>query len=99
VKTRIEGSSSSSSPYKHISQTFISIFRADGIGGLYAGVLPSILKDAPFAGIYLALYSNLKTQFTKLTMARGEHTSSPSSSTTSYLPPLIQFTSAFISGI
>jgi solute carrier family 25, member 38 len=37
-----------------------SMTRAEGARGLTAGVLPTLLRDVPFSGIYLMFYVRLK---------------------------------------
>ena len=37
-----------------------SIVRAEGLQGLVAGLLPTIVRDAPYSGIYLLFYNGLK---------------------------------------
>lgn len=37
-----------------------SIMAREGIRGLVAGLIPTIIRDAPYSGIYLMLYNNLK---------------------------------------
>ena len=37
------------------------IWRAEGVRGLTRGLLPTILRDAPFSGIYMMLYDTIKT--------------------------------------
>ena len=59
VKTRVEGSGGR--VYSSAVQGLSSILRTEGVGGLYAGLLPSLLKDCPFAAVYLVLYTQCKT--------------------------------------
>ena len=37
------------------------IWRVEGVRGLTRGLLPTILRDAPFSGIYMMLYDMIKT--------------------------------------
>merc|ERR1712112_378050 len=37
-----------------------TIIATEGIKGLTAGLIPTILRDAPYSGIYLMLYNKLK---------------------------------------
>lgn len=54
VKTRIEaGDRSFGGTYK----TLLGIYEHNSVKGLYRGVLPTVLRDAPASGVYLLLYS------------------------------------------
>lgn len=44
----------------HALQT---ILRSEGVASLYSGLLPTILRDAPYSGTYYLFYSNLKRWF------------------------------------
>jgi len=46
--------------YKGIGEAFKSIYRKEGLRGLSSGILPTLFRDAPFSGLYLMLYQNLK---------------------------------------
>ena len=46
------------------------IVRSEGVSSLYAGVLPSLLKDCPYAAIYLLLYTQFKERLTRLAATR-----------------------------
>lgn len=53
LKTRFE---SSVYKYSGIVVAFREILRKEGWKGLYSGLVPTILRDAPFSGIYLMSY-------------------------------------------
>lgn len=57
VKTRYE---SGIYEYKNITQAVQSIYRTEGIRGLTCGLVPTLLRDAPFSGIYLMFYTQSK---------------------------------------
>jgi solute carrier family 25 protein 38 len=59
VKTRVEGSGLR--VYSNALQGLTTILRSEGVRGLYAGLLPSLLKDCPFSAVYLVLYTQCKT--------------------------------------
>uniref|UniRef100_A0A914VRM2 Solute carrier family 25 member 38 n=1 Tax=Plectus sambesii TaxID=2011161 RepID=A0A914VRM2_9BILA len=41
---------------KNFRQLITAVFKQDGYRGFFTGMVPSILRDAPFAGIYLTCY-------------------------------------------
>ena len=45
---------------KLIATGFSDIYKMEGIRGLTRGLLPTILRDAPFSGIYMMLYDSIK---------------------------------------
>lgn len=58
VKTRLAVAPSGT--YSSIANAFSSIVAKEGMGGLYAGLRPSLLGIIPYAGIDLAVYSTVK---------------------------------------
>lgn len=95
VKTRIEGSSVR--PYRSLLHGLTSIYKTEGMRGLYTGLLPSVLKDSPYAAVYLLLYSNLKQMITPSVLAwtSGGDLSQKDSKKES---PVVQFIAAFTAG-
>lgn len=57
VKTRFE---SGEFPYKNMGVALRSIWRAEGLRGLTCGLMPTLMRDTPFSGIYLMFYTKLK---------------------------------------
>ncbi|KAK3583630.1 hypothetical protein CHS0354_039456 [Potamilus streckersoni] len=57
LKTRYE---SGQFKYKNMGRGFITIFKSEGIRGLYSGLSPTLLRDVPFSGLYYMFYSQLK---------------------------------------
>ncbi|XP_040564057.1 mitochondrial glycine transporter [Lepeophtheirus salmonis] len=57
VKVRYE---SGLFPYKSVISALIEMRSKEGYRGMSSGLIPTILRDAPFSGIYLAFYSTLK---------------------------------------
>ena len=46
--------------YKTVSDGLRTIWRAEGARGLFSGCAATILRDAPYSGIYLMFYSQGK---------------------------------------
>ncbi|POW07313.1 hypothetical protein PSTT_08385 [Puccinia striiformis] len=57
VKTRFE---SNLYKYKTIREAFRSILGQQGIRGLWRGFIPTVMRDAPFAGIFISIYEASK---------------------------------------
>lgn len=57
VKTRLEYAARGSSGFKNPLHGVAVIARTEGMAGLFRGLLPTIMRDAPYSGIYFASYS------------------------------------------
>ncbi|XP_040215623.1 mitochondrial glycine transporter isoform X1 [Rana temporaria] len=57
IKTRYESGNYS---YKSVFGAMGSIYRTEGARGLFSGLTATLLRDAPFSGIYLMFYTQAK---------------------------------------
>lgn len=57
VKTRFE---SDVYKYKNMGEAFRLIYKYEGMKGLSSGLAPTLLRDAPYSGLYLMFYTQLK---------------------------------------
>lgn len=57
VKTRYESGKFS---YKSVFGALHNIYRTEGTRGLFSGLTATLLRDAPFSGIYLMFYTQTK---------------------------------------
>ena len=48
--------------YKSVLGALKAIRSAEGLRGLTSGLIPTLLRDVPFSGIYLMFYEKLKEQ-------------------------------------
>lgn len=59
IKTRVE---SGSFQYRSVARALVSIISKEGIRGLTRGLGPTLARDVPFSGLYLAFYEMLKSK-------------------------------------
>lgn len=59
VKTRFE---SGFYKYNSMRHALTSIWKSEGGKGLYSGLLATVARDAPFSGLYLMFYTEIKRQ-------------------------------------
>jgi len=71
VKARYE---SGTYNYKNVSHGLRLIWRAEGVRGLFSGCTATILRDAPFSGLYLMFYSQGKTTLRNSGMMNEQNT-------------------------
>ncbi|XP_025107027.1 mitochondrial glycine transporter-like isoform X2 [Pomacea canaliculata] len=57
IKTRYE---SGAFRYRGIAHALTVIYKAEGLRGLYSGLLPTLLRDVPYSGLYYMFYTRLK---------------------------------------
>ncbi|KAL3692095.1 hypothetical protein R1sor_005746 [Riccia sorocarpa] len=60
VKTRMEYGAASGLKYRGTASALLSIKRSEGLAGLYSGMVPTLLRDAPYSGLYLTLYNRIR---------------------------------------
>jgi len=58
LKTRFE---SGNFHYKSLLSALGTIARTEGMRGMYRGLVPTLVRDVPFSGLYLACYEALKS--------------------------------------
>ncbi|KAJ2470899.1 hypothetical protein GGI02_002626 [Coemansia sp. RSA 2322] len=56
--------------YKGIMPAVVEIWRAGGIRGFFVGAVPTAIRDAPYAGLYMLLYEAVKSH--ERTFAEGK---------------------------
>ncbi|XP_052580326.1 mitochondrial glycine transporter isoform X1 [Peromyscus californicus insignis] len=85
IKTRYESGTYS---YESIYAALRSIYCSEGHRGLFRGLTATLLRDAPFSGLYLMFYSQTKT-----TVLRG------TDQLAAALMPLVNFSCGVFAGI
>ena len=56
IKTRLEGGVA----YANVLSGLAHVARTERLAGLFTGVWPTVLRDAPYSGLYLMLYETLR---------------------------------------
>ncbi len=87
VKTRYESGIFS---YGSISQALRHTYVSEGARGLMSGLVPTLMRDAPFSGLYFMFYSQLRNLLI---------ISSPSASNSSSFSPILTFTCGLNAGL
>lgn len=59
VKARMEWQAPGT--YRSNLQVFQHVVRDEGARGLYRGMVPTLIRDVPFSGLYVLIYTRLKT--------------------------------------
>ncbi|MCO5548031.1 hypothetical protein L7F22_001487 [Adiantum nelumboides] len=75
LKTRMEYEAVSGVRYASTPKALAVIARTEGLKGLYSGVVPTILRDAPYSGLYLLLYSTTRRTISGLRLSEQTRTS------------------------
>ncbi|KAH7980440.1 hypothetical protein HPB49_016201 [Dermacentor silvarum] len=58
--------------YRTMSEATRDIYRTNGLRGLYSGLIPTLVRDAPYSGIYLVFYVQAK-RFIPERVREGSH--------------------------
>lgn len=62
VKTRMEYSGAGGHAYTSTMHALSSIWRTEGLRGMYAGLGPTALSQAPFSALYYMFYTRLQVR-------------------------------------
>ncbi|KAK2187612.1 hypothetical protein NP493_160g04000 [Ridgeia piscesae] len=57
IKTRYESGQFS---YRSVAEALVTIYRMEGAKGLFSGLSATLMRDAPFSGLYLTFYIQTK---------------------------------------
>lgn len=60
VKTRMEYGGPNHIAYKNTAHALATIARTEGPSGLFRGLMPTVLTNAPFSALYYMIYTKLK---------------------------------------
>lgn len=71
VKARFESSHFSKDAYPSLTKALIQVYQSGGIRGLFRGFSATALRDAPYAGLYLAIYEKSKDALSNVAASEG----------------------------
>lgn len=71
VKTRFE---SGNYNYKGVGNALVTIYKGEGAKGLFGGLSATLLRDAPFSGLYLMFYTQCKKGVSNSGVIDNPHT-------------------------
>ena len=74
VKTRMEYASISGTTYTGVANALYTIGAKEGIKGLFSGLGSTLLRDAPFSGLNLVMYTQMRTVMGEVAVAQGRET-------------------------
>ena len=94
VKTRMEFAPRGQSGFRNPLHGIFKIARSEGVGGLYSGLFATILRDAPYAGLYFATY-----QYLVHTMDSRAAAAASASAATARSAPAPELAEGFSAGI
>jgi solute carrier family 25 protein 38 len=60
VKTRMEYAAVSGVRYRGTLHALATIARAERVRGLFSGLAPTLLRDAPYSGLYLVMFTHMR---------------------------------------
>jgi solute carrier family 25 protein 38 len=49
--------------YNNTAHALLTIARQERLRGLFSGLAPTLIRDAPYSGLYLLMFSNLRDMF------------------------------------
>mmetsp|Transcript_9307 Transcript_9307/g.28029 ORF Transcript_9307/g.28029 Transcript_9307/m.28029 type:complete len:249 (-) Transcript_9307:490-1236(-) len=71
VKTRFEAFELAGK-YRGVFHALVTISRKEGLSGLFAGLLPTIVRDAPYSALYLFIYLRAKEMILPIVAEDGQ---------------------------
>jgi solute carrier family 25 protein 38 len=74
VHTRMEYASISGTTYTGVANALYTIGAKEGMKGLFSGLGSTLLRDAPFSGLNLVMYTQMRTVMGEVAVAQGRET-------------------------